>query len=112
LDIRKSKFRVSSSEQSEEVQKWLFTQGCAWFLDTQDCRPNTVRHINGEFLYVCDEKYITYGGCEDQFYKKPYKELSLVITYTPHYTIVETETVKVLGKVVNKKFLEQFLSQF
>lgn len=65
-----SNTKVYVDGKSKEIQEKLFSLGFSW------CGCSIVKHTNVPFLYIDDDKYITYGDDMECFFKHDYKEIS------------------------------------
>lgn len=102
-EFKAMKFRVSSEEESEIIQKLLFEMGYKWWITGRQLLMN-----NGEsFLYTDDDGDITFGVCETWFAESASKEYSLKCSYTLVPKI--TKTITIAGKKYDEELVKYWL---
>lgn len=71
--MKAMKFRVKDAEQSEALQRLLFTQGYGWYITEK-----IVHHENQPYIYVSEHACITFSSSieEDYFNNKQYTEMN------------------------------------
>ena len=67
-----SNTKVFVKDKSEEIQKKLFEIGFIW----QEVPNREPKYLAKPFLYICDNKNLTYGNDVKLFYSHAYKEIS------------------------------------
>jgi hypothetical protein len=106
VDFKNMKFRVSSPEHSKEIQEALFEMGYKWFSGGE-----VVLHTEYNFLYTCDDGFITYRNVERNFKEKiENKEHSLVTTKS-YKIIPKPETIEIDGKTYDKEAVLKRLAE-
>lgn len=101
-EFKNMKFRVSSKEESEIVQKLLFEMGYKWWRSGRQLLNNDER-----FLYTDDDGDITFGVCETWFTESASKEYSLKCSYTLAPKI--TKTITIAGKKYDEELVKCLL---
>lgn len=105
------KFRVTSEEQSEELQKYLFSLGVNW-VGTSGTTP-AYTHI--PFLYVGPRGWLEYTDSEDVFNDLEAREYTLQMVTTVIPTLVAVEprkTVLVGGQEVDEELVLAALARY
>lgn len=69
-DVRKTKIHVPTPEISEKVQKKLFELGYEWYAGTG------VKSTNKEYLFIYNDKHISWEDSDSYFKKHPHKEIT------------------------------------
>ena len=101
-EFKNMKFRVSSEEESEIIQKLLFEMGYRW----RSGRQSLIK--GAPFLYTNYDGYIvTFGPSETWFAESASKEYSLKCGYTLVPKI--TKTVTIAGKKYDEELLGRLI---
>jgi len=69
MDLRNTKIKINSEEESRLVQEYAFKQGFSWSGD------KIIKHINNPYLYFSKYYMMSYGDTEIVFNDEPSKEI-------------------------------------
>ena len=75
MNYKNIKIRVKSPEESELVQKFLFTKGCSWPTSEQE-----VLYVQQPHLFVNSSQHLSWGDDDRYFDKHNYREVEVIPT--------------------------------
>ena len=97
------KFRVSSEEESEVIQKILFEMGYKWTI----CAPEEAMFLTKPFLYANSDGLLGYGSNLDMFLQ--YQHQEHCINYNPMLVPKITKTITIAGKKYDEELVKYWL---
>lgn len=110
IDVQKyaDSYGITLEQAHQEIQPWLFEQGCWWHRG-----ETVVRFRDGKYLYTEENKELTYGADEDTFFKMHNnKEITLQRNVSVSLSIAPSEpSIELDGKQYTKAQLLEALAK-